>query len=86
MKNIGLQMYEFKIIQLKIDCNFRKKQDGGHFINGYHITFHFDSHFGWHVGCSLFYPKPLNRIILENRLHKFKLHSSSSKSKHNIML
>ena len=28
-----------------------------------------------------FYPNPLNRIILENRLHKFKLHSSSSKSK-----
>ena len=36
---IGLQMYELKIIQFKIDCNFWKNQDGDHFINGDHITF-----------------------------------------------
>ena len=24
-RHIGLQMYELKIIQFKIDCNFRKK-------------------------------------------------------------
>ena len=28
---------------------------------------------------ALFYSKPLNKFILENRFHKFKLHSSSSK-------
>ena len=34
-----LANYELKIIQFKIDCNFLKNQDGGHFINGDHITF-----------------------------------------------
>ena len=37
--HIGLQMYELKIIEFKIDCIFWKNQDGGHFINGVHITF-----------------------------------------------
>ena len=37
---IGLQMYELKIMQFKIDCMFWKKnQDGGHLINGVHKTF-----------------------------------------------
>ena len=71
-------MYELKIIQFKIDC-----QDGGHFINGDHIynistlTANLDGMLDAHF----VYPKPLNKIILENCLHKFKLHSSNSKWK-----
>ena len=37
-QHIGLQT-ELKIIQFKIDCIFLKNQDGGHFINGVHVTF-----------------------------------------------
>ena len=37
-QHVGLQI-ELKIIQLKIDCIFLKNQDGGHFINGVHVTF-----------------------------------------------
>ena len=33
-QQIGLQMYELKIMQFKIDCIFWKNQDGGHLING----------------------------------------------------
>ena len=32
-------MYELKIMPFKIDCIFWKNQDGGHLINGVHITF-----------------------------------------------
>ena len=38
-QHIGLQMYELKIIQFRIDCNFWKNLDGSHFINCDHITF-----------------------------------------------
>ena len=34
-----LAVYELKIMQFKIDCIFWKNQDGGHLINGVHITF-----------------------------------------------
>ena len=37
-QHIGLQMYELKIIQFKIDCISWKNQDGGHLIDGVHIT------------------------------------------------
>ena len=37
-QHIGLQMYELEIIQFKIACIIWKNQDGGHLINGVHIT------------------------------------------------
>ena len=37
-QHIGLQT-ELKVIQSKIDGIFLKNQDGGHFINGVHVTF-----------------------------------------------
>ena len=65
-------MYELKIIQFKIYCIFWKNQDGGHLINGVHITI-LRLQPSWMACCMLsFYPKPLNKVILENRLHKFK--------------
>ena len=65
-------MYELKTIQFKIDCIFWKNQDGGHLIDGVHITILL-LQLSW-MACWMlsFYLMPLNKVILENRLHKIK--------------
>ena len=78
--HIGLQVYQLKIIEFKIDCIFWKKPRWRPLYkwcpyNISTLTVILDVM----LDVLFFYPKPLNKIILENRLHKFKLHTSSSK-------
>ena len=65
-------MHELKIIQFKIDCIFWKKPRWRPPYkwcpyNNSTLTAVLDG-----MLDALFYPKPLNKVILENRLHKFK--------------
>ena len=74
-------MYELKIIQFKKDCNIWEKQDGSLFINCDHkaLTLWQPS---WMACWMLFVlSEVIPKIILENRLHKFKPHLSNSKGK-----